>query len=86
MTTYTDCRTAHTGLYKPHTVYLGTCYPVSIVYWNKNNLPFLDMVAIAIDEKENVYEIYKTQTIYGSIGFLAFPKDPEKINGIYPYL
>ena len=82
---YTNCKTKHTGLYKPHTIYLDS-FGVSIVYYSKRNLQTNNLVAIAFDCSKNKYEIYKTQSIYGNIGFLAFPVNPEKINGIYPYL
>lgn len=84
MTTYTDCKTVKTGIYKPHTIYICGSYAISIVYW-KPELHY-EEIAIAIDINGNKYKICKTQSIYGSIGFLAFPLEPEKIPGFYPWL
>ena len=82
--TYTNCKTVNTGLYKPHTIYISS--GISIVYYERNKKLYNDLVAVAIDTNNNRYEIYKTNTVYGSIGFLAFPVEPDKIKGFYPYL
>ena len=83
MTTYTNCKTYKTGLYKPHTINAGIL--ISIIYSQRDKILY-DLVAIAFDEDNNKYEIYKTQTIYGSVGFLAFPLKPDNIPGFYPWL
>ena len=86
MDTYKNCKTAHTGLYKPHTIYLNDSYGIYIVYWKRDPKTINDIVSIAYDVSGNKYDIYRTKTIYGSIGFLAFPADPDKVKGFYPYL
>ena len=83
---YTDCKTAHTGIYKPNTICLDNSYAVSIVYWDINNLHRKNLCAIAIDTDGNRYQIHRTENIYGSIGFLAFPENAKKIKGLDPYL
>lgn len=85
MNEYTNCKTVKTGLYKPHTLYIGS-FSVSIVYWKRDNRIINELCCIAFDCDNNKYEIYKTQSIYGSIGFLAFPVNPEKIKGFFPWL
>lgn len=85
MEIYKDCKTVHTGLCKPHTIYISS-FGISIVYYERDAKLYNDLVAIAIDTNNNKYEIYKTITVYGSIGFLAFPVEPNKIKGFYPYL
>ena len=82
--TYINCKTVNTGLYKPHTIYISS--GISIVYYERDKRLYNDLVAIAIDTNNNKYEIYKTKTVYGLIGFLAFPVEPDKIKGFYPYL
>ena len=82
---FSECRTEHTGLYKPHTIYLD-CMKTSISYLDKKNYVAMQLIAIATDKSGNEYEIYRKQSIYGSIGFLAFPKNPDNIPGLYPYL
>ena len=66
---FTDCKAARTGLYKPHTIYLNGSFGVSIVYYARDKKIHNDKVAIATDTNNNVYEVYKTKSIYGSIGF-----------------
>ena len=83
---FIDCKTARTGLYKPHTIYLSGSFGVSIVYYARDKKMHNKKVAIATDINGNIYEVYETKSIYGNIGFLAFPKDPKKIRGFYPWL
>lgn len=85
MKKFVNCKTAHTGLYKPHTIYIDNNIGISIVYYSKNNING-KKIAIAIDKNNNSYEIFETLTVYGNIGYLAFPVHPEKINGFYPWL
>ena len=86
MKRYTDCRTYHTGLYKPHTIQLENGFTVSIVYYDKtghtNNMKHF---AIATDSNGNNYDIFSEKKPHYT-GYLAFPQDPDKINGFYPWL
>ena len=84
MKTYTNCKTMHTGLYKPHTIYINSS-GISIVYYDKDNKKEKELIAIAIDNNGNKYEIYKTVNVYRNTGYLAFPVNPEQIKGFYPY-
>lgn len=76
-----NCETFKTGLYKPHTIRIDSVY-VSIIYTDKQNyIQNMNLYAIATDTRENKYEIYKSKT-----GTLAFPVNPEKISGFFPWL
>lgn len=85
MKQYTDCQTYHTGLYKPHTIQLADNIRVPIVYYDESNVKEKTLVAIATDTANNKYNVYKTVTAYGNIGYLAFPVDPDKIKGFFPW-
>lgn len=79
-----NCETSKTGLYKPHTIRILSNY-VSIIYTNKQNyITNKELYAIAKDRNENKYEIYINSS--GKGGRLAFPINPEKISGFYPWL
>lgn len=82
---FENCKTIRTGLYKPHTIYLNQFLHISIVYYDRENANITKKIAIATDTNNNKYEIYETKSIYGNIGFLAFPVNPENIYGFYPW-
>jgi len=84
MERFYNCKTVKTGLYKPHTLYLD-CMSVSIIYYKRQVFP-CDQVACATDKSGNTYKIYKTSTIYGNVGFIAIPDNPDKIKGFFPWL
>lgn len=82
---YNNCKVYHTGLYKPHTIEIDNNIRISIVYYSKDNIQG-KLIAIAADNNNNQYDIYKTVNVYGNTGYLAFPVNPEKIKGFYPWL
>ena len=81
MKRYTDCGTRRTGLYKPHTIKVDLMY-ISIIYGDKDYyIKDMRKFAIATDKNGNKYELY-----YSQKGCLAFPVNPDKITGFYPWL
>lgn len=84
--TFTNCRTYNTGLYKPNTLAIENNQRlISIVYYDRKNvIDKMRLYAIATDEKGNKYDVY-TEEHENFTGYLAFPQDPEKIKGLYPW-
>ena len=84
--TFTNCRTYHTGLYKPNTLAIENNQRlISIVYYDrKNAIEKMYLYAIATDEQGNRYDVYR-EDHDDFIGYLAFPQEPEKLRGYYPW-
>lgn len=85
MINYPNCATYHSGLHKPNTIYING-RGISIIYGDKENyIKNMDFYATASDHCGNIYDIY-TEDCKTYIGILAFPRDPDKIKGFYPWL